>query len=313
MPFYATRRRILAFGALLSSAMVSPRLLLADDAPPPSDGVQEVGNWRIISVANNSRALPAENSLTVASGGDQFFGGSASLSIEYWSLDGGSYEGKLDVTTHGVSLGGVPCTVFVDDAEVASISVDQSATVDLLPIMGDGLGKLRDTNSIKVVMDLRDGPVTIFEYRPQQTAEAMQAMRTVPDYNYNVRGLGRSDGSPGGSSSVGQSSGCFLTTACCARIGLADDCFELQTLRRFRDRVMLATADGRADVARYYAVAPLILAAMRCRGESLPLLRLYFRDILPSVAAVCLGLNGSARRRYTAMMRRLERQYLSFT
>jgi hypothetical protein len=310
MPFYATRRRILALGALLSSAMISPRLLLADDAPP-SDGVQEVGNWRIISVANNSRALPADGSLTVASGGDQFFGGSASLSIEYWSLNGGSYEGKLDVTTHGVSLGGVPCTVFVDDVEVASIKVDQAETVDLLPILGENLAKLRDTNSIKVVMDLRDGPVTIFEYRPQQTAEAMQAMRTVPDYNYNVRGLGRSNGPPSGNSSGGQSSGCFLTTACCARIGLADDCFELRTLRRFRDRVMLATAEGRADVARYYVVAPLILAEMRRRGESLSLLRLYFRDILPSVAAACLGLNGSARRRYTAMMRRLERQYLS--
>ena len=58
--------------------------------------------------------------------------------------------------------------VFVDDVEVASISVDQSAMVDLLPIMDDGLGKLRDTNSIRVVMDLRDGPVMIFEYRPQR-------------------------------------------------------------------------------------------------------------------------------------------------
>jgi hypothetical protein len=73
---------------------------------------------------------------------------------------------------------------------------------------------------------------------------------------------------------------------------------------------MLATADGRADVTRYYAVAPRVLAEMQRRGASLPLLRLYFCDILPSVAAASIGLNGVARRRYTAMMCRLERQYL---
>ena len=31
--------------------------------------------------------------------------------------------------------------------------------------------------------------------------------------------------------------GCFLTTACCEVLGLADDCFELRTLRRYRDEV----------------------------------------------------------------------------
>ena len=32
--------------------------------------------------------------------------------------------------------------------------------------------------------------------------------------------------------------GCFLTTACCEVLGLSDDCFELRTLRRYRDRVL---------------------------------------------------------------------------
>jgi hypothetical protein len=309
----ATRRRLLALAALLSCVAISPRRLLADDAPPGAAEGQprDVGTWRIVSIANNSHAVPLDASLMVASGGDDSFGGSADLSLDYWSLDGGHYEGKLEVKTHGASLGGIPCTVLVDDVEVASVRVDLAETVDLLPILGDNLAKLPATASIKVVMQLLDGPVTIFDYRPEQTADAMQAMRQIPDYNYNVRGMGQGSGPPGGGSSSGSHPGdCFLTTACCAQVGLADDCFELRTLRRFRDQVMLATADGRADVTRYYAVAPRVLAEMQRRGASLPLLRLYFCDILPSVAATGLGLNGMARRRYTAMMRRLERQYL---
>src|SRR6476646_10620356 len=38
--------------------------------------------------------------------------------------------------------------------------------------------------------------------------------------------------------------GCFLTTACCEVLGLSDDCFELRTLRRYRDRVLIAMPGG---------------------------------------------------------------------
>ncbi len=47
--------------------------------------------------------------------------------------------------------------------------------------------------------------------------------------------------------------GCFITTACCEVLGLDDDCFELRTLRRYRDQVLAARPGGDADIARYYS------------------------------------------------------------
>ena len=38
--------------------------------------------------------------------------------------------------------------------------------------------------------------------------------------------------------------GCFITTACCETLGLADDCFELRTLRRYRDEVLAKQPGG---------------------------------------------------------------------
>lgn len=103
---------------------------------------------------------------------------------------------------------------------------------------------------------------------------------------------------------------CFLTAACCAEIGLADDCFELSTLRAFRDGPLRGLPGGTEDIAHYYATAPAILAEMRRRGETNRLIPLYASHILPSALAAHAGLNAVARCIYTHMMRTLEQQYL---
>ena len=56
--------------------------------------------------------------------------------------------------------------------------------------------------------------------------------------------------------------GCFITTACCQTLGLDDDCFELRTLRRYRDRVLALRPGGAGDIAAYYELAPQILARL---------------------------------------------------
>ena len=60
---------------------------------------------------------------------------------------------------------------------------------------------------------------------------------------------------------------CYITTAACEARGLGDDCAELQTLRRFRDEVLLQNAAGRRLVSRYYETAPAIVAAIDCLTE----------------------------------------------
>ncbi len=56
--------------------------------------------------------------------------------------------------------------------------------------------------------------------------------------------------------------GCFISTAVCEGLGKSDDCFELNTLRSFRDECLLFSAPGRALVKDYYRMAPEIAAAI---------------------------------------------------
>jgi len=96
--------------------------------------------------------------------------------------------------------------------------------------------------------------------------------------------------------------GCFITTACCEALGLDDDCFELRALRRYRDEVLARRPGGTADIATYYAVAPLILARLPRSTRATLLRALYARFILPAAIAASLGLNTLAYRLYARML-----------
>ncbi|MGV3650463.1 MAG: hypothetical protein ACO1OK_03500 [Devosia sp.] len=99
---------------------------------------------------------------------------------------------------------------------------------------------------------------------------------------------------------------CFLTSACCAVVGLPDSCWELQSLRRLRDGWMSGFEQGRADIARYYAEAPAVAQRLMASPEGRrQLLGLYWRVIVPAATLSRLGCNGLAYRLYRAMMRQL--------
>jgi hypothetical protein len=100
---------------------------------------------------------------------------------------------------------------------------------------------------------------------------------------------------------------CFITTACCKTLGLDDDCFELRTLRRYRDEVLTNQPGGAEAIARYYALAPQILTELRtetCNSDA-ALLSVYARYVLPAALAARLGLNRLAYRFYAAMLKEL--------
>jgi hypothetical protein len=103
--------------------------------------------------------------------------------------------------------------------------------------------------------------------------------------------------------------GCFITTACCETLGLDDDCFELAVLRRYRDQVLAKRPGGKADIARYYELAPLILTRIPERTRRARLLLLYARFILPASLAAHLGLNALAYRLYRQMLEGLARDF----
>ncbi|MEM7774101.1 MAG: CFI-box-CTERM domain-containing protein [Pseudomonadota bacterium] len=108
-----------------------------------------------------------------------------------------------------------------------------------------------------------------------------------------------------------EESGCFLTTACCEELGLGDNCFELRTLRHFRDSYLMHAPQGSDHVAAYYQLAPKILAAVPSNRRRPELLTVYAYFILPSVLCTKLGLYRTARRIYTALMNRMIRKHLA--
>ena len=99
---------------------------------------------------------------------------------------------------------------------------------------------------------------------------------------------------------------CFLTTACCATLGLDDTCWELTTLRRFRDNVLATWPGGKDEIKTYYETAPRLVQAIHCRPDSTELfLKAYYLYILPCALGAWLGLNKATHRHYKAMMQHL--------
>lgn len=108
-------------------------------------------------------------------------------------------------------------------------------------------------------------------------------------------------------SDYGYAPSCFLTTASVGVVGLADDCWELRTLRGFRDGFLSRFESGRELVEDYYARAPRIVERISARADGRAIwLKTYFGGILPSAVAARLGLNGLALTLYRRMTERLE-------
>jgi hypothetical protein len=102
---------------------------------------------------------------------------------------------------------------------------------------------------------------------------------------------------------------CFITTACCGVLGLDDDCFELRSLRAYRDTVLANKAGGLDAIAVYYELAPKILARLPQATRRHRLLAVYARYILPAAIAARLGLAWLAYRLYSRMLAGLAQEF----
>lgn len=100
---------------------------------------------------------------------------------------------------------------------------------------------------------------------------------------------------------------CFLTTASTECLGLSDDCWELETLRYFRDYYLLRTAVGTELVSEYYAIAPNIVRHINAQPDAYKRwLNTYWSGILPTAMLVRLGMHRLAQRAYHRMVKRLQ-------
>ena len=103
------------------------------------------------------------------------------------------------------------------------------------------------------------------------------------------------------------SSGCFLTTACCVFKGLPDDCYELQTLRKFRDEYIKKQPYGNRLVADYYEEAPTIVMAINESDNRSMLLEDTYQTILQIIGMIEAGKNDEAVIEYMMLLHSLSK------
>jgi len=100
---------------------------------------------------------------------------------------------------------------------------------------------------------------------------------------------------------------CFITTACVEAANLPDNCYELETLRGFRDRWITKSPGGQGLIREYYEVAPGIVRAISAQPNSRDTFsRIFDKDILPAIRLIEKGDYHIALDSYKNMVLRLK-------
>lgn len=104
---------------------------------------------------------------------------------------------------------------------------------------------------------------------------------------------------------------CFITTAVCESMGQPDDCYELETLRSYRDGYLMETEEGKAMVEEYYDLAPAIVCVIDMHTDREKIYEdLYRSRLLPCIRCIEKGENEKCRDLYTDMVMDLKKKYL---
>lgn len=107
------------------------------------------------------------------------------------------------------------------------------------------------------------------------------------------------------------SGGCYLTSACVYAKGLPDDCYELETLRKFRDEYMRSSCQGNEDIKHYYMTAPLIVDRINASNEAATeWKRIYEELVTPCIHLIEKGRTQEAYDKYKEYALKLESKYL---
>ncbi|QDW74081.1 hypothetical protein FND36_08595 [Lachnospiraceae bacterium KGMB03038] len=104
---------------------------------------------------------------------------------------------------------------------------------------------------------------------------------------------------------------CYITTAVCESRSLPDDCYELETLRAYRDGYLMNSQEGRNLVEEYYDLAPVIVWAINMRKDRQEIYEdLYQSRLIPCIQCIEKGDNETCKDLYTDMVMDLKKKYL---
>lgn len=106
-----------------------------------------------------------------------------------------------------------------------------------------------------------------------------------------------------------QSSGCYITTIMCKKLGFSDNNYYLETLRKFRNK-MQSNVNDLSLLVMYDQIGPKISAAIDQddKGEEISL-ALFSRYIIPAVTAIENQKDQTAKDIYIAMTDVLAERY----
>lgn len=105
---------------------------------------------------------------------------------------------------------------------------------------------------------------------------------------------------------------CYITTAVCESQGKADDCYELELLRSYRDQYLLSTPEGTALVKEYYNIAPTIVNRIGRSGEADKVYtEIWDNYLVPCVRLIEQGEHEACKRQYMDMVYELKGRYMA--
>lgn len=107
------------------------------------------------------------------------------------------------------------------------------------------------------------------------------------------------------------SDGCYITTAICSFENKADDCYELEKFRFFRDNWLLNQDDGKDLINEYYNTAPQIVKKIDVTNNVQQIYSQLRKEYLnPCLAYIEQGKFEECKELYVKMVRMLQNKYL---
>lgn len=107
-----------------------------------------------------------------------------------------------------------------------------------------------------------------------------------------------------------KSTGCFITTALCKILNMADDNIYLNTLRKFRNNYLQKNTEGDDILMNYDVIGPRICESLDNDNDKLIKASILFSNfIVPAVNAIMNNEYGKAIRIYTDMTKGLVQFY----
>ena len=106
------------------------------------------------------------------------------------------------------------------------------------------------------------------------------------------------------------SGGCFITSACVKAMGMEDDCYELETLRNYRDTWLKETEAGQVLVCQYYEIATKIVTAIDEKDNAKEIYAMIYTEMVkPCVELIEQGKMEEALEVYKSITLKLKVAY----